>query len=481
MAFETDAKHLLKEYCKTYWNLLADRLTYIEKLKGRSIHKLIPKVTEDILKTIEIYDTVQFCSTIIVFLFKKLHGIFSETHAEELNIIYGEIFKKLSSKPDLSAFKKLSDKEILDLYVKISDCLYVTAENASKNHFKGSSLSIGIRTALSLLGHSSEIFHCLQTFYLNSFCDLFENKTTYIDAVFKNLTASCEITEKLGYKKTMVATYAYLNQFLRLFIEYSITNSVETNFTVEVQENCLNFLLKILDALKYSQQLLKCENCNIKSGLHDALRLSLLLKNFITLSLQYNIDITPLITLYNKIITAQYNILNELRQLKCNNYKKFYLRLQTDTHNTAILLNKHQKYEFSLNLFDIYIKNELNVIKNEMEAKNLTRAFYNKSICELDFKKYEEALLDAFLSLVFAEELTDKYMSLVMDIKAKSLKDDKNDDDVEQNNDLQMMSVIDACKIVVERFMYGNVALHLREVKFRYIFIILFLYIIYQL
>ncbi|XP_075989357.1 uncharacterized protein LOC142985208 [Anticarsia gemmatalis] len=464
MAFEVDTKYLLKEYCKTYWNILADRLTYMEKLKNKAIHKLLPKLTEDVLKTIEIYDTVQFTTNILVFLFKKLHSLFSDGYSEQLNAFYGDIFKKISSKSDLNAFKKLNEKEILDLYVKFSDCLYVVAENASKVRFKQSALSTGVRTAISLLGHQSDMFHCLQTFYLNSFCDIFENNTTYMDTIFKNLTASCEITEKLGYKKTMISTYAFLNQFLRLFIEFSVTNNITDNFSVEIQENCLNFMLKILSMLKYSPQLLKCENCDVKTGLHDALRLSFLLKHFITASLQQNIDMAGLKTLYNKVILTQYNILNQLHQLKCSNHEKFYRKLQTDTHNTAISLNRHQVYEFSINLFDIYIKNELFI--QDFDCKNVSRAFYNKSICELDFKLYENALKDAFLSLVFSKDLnSDKYMSLVMDIKAKYLKDDQIDQD-EQDDQLQLMSVLDASRIVMEKENNENMKAFLKNVKF---------------
>ncbi|CAB3224492.1 unnamed protein product [Arctia plantaginis] len=467
MAFETDAKNLLKEYCKTYWNILADRLTYIEKLKGKSLQKLLPKLTEDILNTIEIYDTVQFCANGLVFLVKKLHSIYNDSNSEQLNVLYGEIFKKLSSKNDTNTIKKLNEEATLDLYIKMCDCLYVVAENASKTQFKRSSLNIAVRGAISLLGHQPDMFHCLQTFYLNSFCDLFENKTTYADAVFKNLTVSCEITEKLGYRKTMLATYAYLNQFLRLYVEYSVNNSIKENFSVDIQENCLNFMLKVLSMLKYSQQLLKCENCNVKSPLHDALRLSFLLKHFITISMQYNIDITSLTTIYNKLIDTQYSIMNELKRLKCANIKKFYLKLQTDTHNTAILLNRHQKYEFSITLFEIYIRNELTEgSKTEIEYKNVSRAFYNKSICELDYKKYDIALLDAYLSLIFSEDLNlEKHMSLVMDIKAKSLKDDKFDDDGEQNY-LQLLSVVDACSSVLKKGFYGHIELYFKDVKF---------------
>lgn len=474
MAFEVDSKHLLKEYCKTYWNIIADRLCYIEKIRGKSFHKLLPKLLEDILKTIDIYDTVQFFSNIIVFLVKKLHFIFSGTCFEQLNGIYGEIFKRISSKSDLSAFKKLNDKDLLDLYVKFSDCLYVIAENSSKSNFKESSLSITVRAALSMLGHRSDIFHCLQTFYLNAFCDIFENRTTYIDAIFKNLTVSCEITEKLGYKATMVATYPFINQLLRLFIEHSVNNSIKANFTEQIQENCLNFMLKILSELKHCVQLLKCENCRVKSGLHDALKLSFLVKYFITKSLQHNADITNILPLYNKLIDKQYEIINELKKLGCVNYDKCYRKLQTDTHNTAIALNKNQKFELSIRLFEIYIKNELMINESEFEHKNVSRAFYNKSICELDFKRHENALLDAFLSLVFSRDVTsEKYMSLVMDIKAKALKcDEKNDetdddDDIKKNDDLQLISVIDACQMVMERNIYQDLKPFLLDVEFR--------------
>ncbi|KAJ8705491.1 hypothetical protein PYW08_012537 [Mythimna loreyi] len=470
MAFEAEPKNLLKEYSKTYWNIVADRLIYIEKLKGKAIHKLLAKLTEDVLKTLEIYDTAQFCVNILVFLVKKLHFIYSEGYAEQLNGLYGEIFEKLSKKTDLNVFKKLKEKDMLDLYVKLNDCLYVIAENSSKSNFKESALTVAVRSVITFLGHRSDIFHCLQTFYLNSFCDIFVNKTTYLDAIFKNLVVSCEITEKLGYKDIMVATYPFIGQFLRLFIEYSVNKGIKINFTQEIQENCLNFTIKLLTELKNCDQLLKCENCKVKSGLHDALRLSFLLKHFITNAVENNSDLSNLLPLYNTVIERQYTIMSELKKLGCVNYEKCYRKLQTDTHNTAILLNKNQKYEFSINLFEVYIKNELSVTKKEFEHKNVARAFYNKSICELDYKKHENALLDAFLSLVFSKEMSsEKYMSLVMDIKAKALKcDEKNDDDddVEKNDDLQLISVVEACKIVMEQKIYGDLTPFLKDVKF---------------
>lgn len=470
MAFEAESKNLLKEYNKTYWNIIADRLCYLEKLKGKAVHKLIPKLTEDILKTLDIYDTVALTSNVLVFLVKKLHFIFSESYSSQLNVLYADVFKKLSSKSDLSAFKSLKENEITDLYVKILDCLYVVAENSSKSCFKDSALGVCVRAAISLLGHRSDMFHCLQTFFLNSFCDVFENKTTYADAVFKNLTVSCEITDKLGYKTVLLQTYPYLNQFLRLFIEYSINKSIKSNFTEEMQTNCLNFMIKILNELKTCQQLVKCENCKVQTGLHDALRLSFLTKEFITISLNNNTEITTLIPVYKTLIAKQYEIMSDLKKLGCVNYEKCYRKLQTNTHNTAILLNKNQKYEFSINLFDIYIKNELCLSSNNFEHSNVARAFYNKSICELDFKSHEQALLDAFMSLVFSKDMSsEKYMSLVMDIKAKALKiyDDEDDDKI--SDELQLVSVIEACKMVMEKRMYGDLRPFFKDVKFRYV------------
>uniref|UniRef100_A0A2A4J1X8 Uncharacterized protein n=1 Tax=Heliothis virescens TaxID=7102 RepID=A0A2A4J1X8_HELVI len=470
MAFEVESKNLLRDYYKTYWSIIADRLIYIEKLKGKAIHKLLPKLTEDILKTLDIYDTTQFCANILVFLVKKMHFMYSENYSEQLNEFYREIFEKLSRKPDVGGFKKLKDKELLDLYIKFSDCLYVIAENSSKNRFKDSALTVVVRTALSLLGHCPDMYHCLQTFYLNSFCDIFVNKTTYIDTIFKNLTVSCEMTEKLGYKTAMKATYPFIGQFLRLFIEYSINNSIKSNFVQQTQEQCLTFMLKLIEELKNCNQLLKCENCKVNSGLHDALRLSFLLKHFITNAVQNNSDLNTLLPLYNTIINKQYEIMAELNRLGCVNYEKCYRKLQTDTHNTAILLNKNKKYEFSINLFEIYIQNELSNNIIEFERKNVARAFYNKSICELDNSKHENALLDAYLSLVFAGELSsDKYMSLVMDIKAKALKlDEKGDDDENDdvNDDLQLISVLDACKIAMEKQLYGDLKPFLKDVEF---------------
>lgn len=463
MAFESDPKNFVKEYCKVYWSILLDSLTYLEKLKGKSLHKLIPTLTENIFIIIDIYDTKQFCVHVLVPLIKRLHTVFSDGNSEQLNKLYEDIFNKISHKTDLEEFKKLNDAGILDLYIKLSECFYVIVENAAKNNFKDSTLITSVRTAILLLGHRTDMFHCLQTFYLNSFCDLLGSKTVYIDNLFKNLIVSCDMTVKLGYKDTMLATYAFLSQLLRVYMEYSVTNSIIDNFAVEIQVNCLKFMLKILSMLKFSRQQTKCDStCTVKTGLHDALRLSFVVKDYITISLQNEIDISTIIYLYNEIMQAQYNITNELKQLKCTNWKRLFEKLQINSHNTAIFLNSYKQYEFSINLLEIFIKNELNI--KDMRQPNVSRAFYNKSICELDFKKYEIALLDAYLALAFSSDLnSDKYMSLVMDIKDKSMKDESFDDD---NDQLQLMSVMEACQMVINRKLYDDLESHLKDVKF---------------
>ncbi|XP_063632410.1 uncharacterized protein LOC134803540 [Cydia splendana] len=453
MPFEYEQNNLLSEYCKTYWNLLADRLMFIEKFKTgrRAIIKLLPKLIEDIQKVILMYDSVQFCNTILVFLLKKLHFLYNTEHAKELNKSFGMIFESLSLKKDVKSFKKLTEKEMLELYVKFSDCFYVIAENATKLNFQDSVLTAAVRSCIPFIGHVPELFHCLQTFYLNSFCCILtDNDNLSInETVLNSLIISCETTEKLGYLKAMRATYPYINQLLRVFIEYNLS---KLTLTEESQETCLKLIILLLDKLKDTEQLLKCDNCKIKSGLHDALRLSFLAKNFVSACLNSKLDVNMVLQPYLMIIKKQHIILTDLCRLGCSNHEKCLRKLQTDIHNTAILLNKAENYNSAIQLFDLYLTHEFLHFKTAQDLKNISRALYNKSICELDCRMYEKALLDGFLSLVFAQPeglSSEKYMSLVMDVKAKAL---KGCDDEE----LQMMTVLDACNVAVERKLYGN-------------------------
>ncbi|XP_063544188.1 uncharacterized protein LOC134752408 [Cydia strobilella] len=453
MPFEYEQDNLLSEYCKTYWNLLADRLMFIEKFKTgrRAIIKLLPKLIEDIQKVILIYDSVQFCNTILVFLLKKLHFLYNTAHAKELNKSFGMIFESLSLKKDVKSFKKLTEKEMLELFVKFSDCFYVIAENATKLNFQDSVLTAAVRSCIPFIGHAPELFHCLQTFYLNSFCCILtDNDNPSInETVLNSLIISCETTEKMGYLKAMRATYPYINQLLRVFIEYNLS---KLTLTEETQETCLKLIILLLDKLKDTEQLLKCDNCKIKSGLHDALRLSFMAKNFVSVCLNSKLDVNMILQPYLMIIKKQHSILTDLCRLGCSNHEKYLRKLQTDIHNTAILLNKSENYNSAIQLFDLYLRHEFLHFKAAQDFKNISRALYNKSICELDCRMYEKALLDGFLSLVFAQPeglSSEKYMGLVMDVKAKAL---KGCDDEE----LQMITVLDACNVAVERKLYGN-------------------------
>ncbi|XP_045530463.1 uncharacterized protein LOC123718115 [Pieris brassicae] len=436
MPFESDI--LLKEYYKTYWSVLADRITYIEKLKPLRIPivKLFPKLNEDLSKVIKIYaDQNDFCKNILPFIVKKLNVIYVDVSLSNLNKTYQIIFDNIRSY-DLSGLK---DEHLEEIYTKFSECVYVITEISSKSDFKDSPLDEIVRTCLSLLGHRPDIFHCLQTFYLNSFMYIF-SRPKDAENVFRNMLVSCETTEKLGYKSIMVSTYPYLNQLLRLCIEYYQRKKFELN------ENCLNLILFLMEKVKNCKQLIKCENCKIQTGYHDALRLSFLVKNIVNLNTKEKL-------LYS-IIDEQYDILKTLRLLKCTNHEKYYAKLVSDTHNTAIQFYKSQQYDFAIRLFDFCIKNEF-----ETQNKNLCRALYNKSICEADRKLYVNALKDAFLSMVFDNgQNVEKYMSLVLDIKGKAV-----NNEVENSERIQLMSVLDACDEISE---YENLVPMLRKVKF---------------
>ncbi|XP_048485671.1 uncharacterized protein LOC105398787 [Plutella xylostella] len=481
MPFECEAENLLKEYIKTYWNILVDRIMYIEKLKAgkRAIIKLLPKLVEDTEKIIHLYDTAQFCSNILIFLVKKLYFLYSDHYAKQVNDAYKAIFEAISKKSDLKKFKTLSDKDVFDLYTKLSEAFYVVAENSAKIAFKDSTLPIAVRLSISLLGHKSDIYHCLQTFYLNAFCYLMKEQLdlNFTETVLRGMVHSCESTERLGYEKAMTASYPYIYQMLRLFIEFSVLNSDKRrwskHFNIECQENCLKLMMLLMKKLRNTEQLLKCDNCNIKTGLHDSLRLSFSVKSFISISLSQELNVTTILPLYYELIQAQHNIMKELANLGCYNHLKCLKKAQTDIHNTAILLNKSSLYEYSIKTFDLYLKEEIKHYKNESDLKNISRGFYNKSICELDFKLYEQALQSAYLSFFFAQPeglSSEKYISLVIDIKAKILKA-KPEENLEDSQEiasqehLQLTTVLNAFKNAIQSDFYGDLSPFLRPLK----------------
>ncbi|XP_038221157.1 uncharacterized protein LOC119839056 [Zerene cesonia] len=451
MPFECDADSLLKDYHKTYWSILADRIAYIERLKTKlAIKKLLPKFSDDLAKVIIIYkDIYDFCSNLLPIITKKLYHVFND--AAELNESFRRIFDAIASHSN--AIKQCNDKQLTELYVKFNDCIYVVTENSSKIDFKNSPLEDIIRTCLALLGHRSDIFHCLQTFYLNSFLYIFNRRANDIDNVFKNLLVSCETTEKLGYKSLMYATYPFLNQMLRLWIEsYGMNVS-------NMEASCLSFVLFLMGKAKRCSQLVKCENCSSKTGLHDALRLSFLVKNLINRAVNDN-SFASKSEIFQAIRDEQYAILDELKSAGCVNTCKYHVKLQTDVHNSAILLHKAGNYEFSITLFDVYLKKEFENSKGA-DFKNVSRGLYNKSICELDNKMYDTGVRDAFLSLAFSQDFkSEKYMSLVVDMKGKAA---KSAEDNGNNQELQFVSALSACESVAGSV---DVKPFLRNVKF---------------
>ncbi|CAH2062135.1 unnamed protein product, partial [Iphiclides podalirius] len=289
-----------------------------------------------------------------------------------------------------------------------------------------------------------------------------EDITTIIKTVLRSFRESCEATEKLGYRRVMDVMYPYIAQLLRLHMEYYILHfnekSWKEHFDVPIQVSCLGIVRFLIKKLGKAQQMSKCEGCNIRSGLHDALRLSFLSKSLVSGSISQDLDVAQLLPTYISVVQAQYAMLSELNKLGCPNQAKCLRKLQTDVHNTAIALNKAHLYEHSIKLFNTYLKAEIQCVRSDAEFKNVARALYNKSISELDCKLYEEALKSAYLSLAFSgkEGLTSvKYMSLVMDIKAKSLKSFEDDEESEGDK-LQRLSVLGACKLLADSSEYGN-------------------------
>lgn len=464
MPFEYKYENLLHEYAKTYWNICADRLLYIESQKTKiSIRNLLTKLAEDIYNVIQMYNTVQFCSTIINFLMKKLHFLYSNSNPAEVNSIFGRIFEILSSKNDLKSFKRLSERDTLDMLTKLVDCLYVVAENGTKINFKDSSLTNNVLCIISFIGHSPNIHYCLHN-VICSIISIFEKQNTaYTETALNNLITSFETAEKCGYSSTMNVIYPYIGQFIKLYIEWYMTNNESLNISESIQESCLHVIYFLARTLTNCNQISKCLNCSIKSGLHDALRLLLLSKQIIIVSIEKNIPITRMLPIFCQIIQYQHKIIKGLCSKNCINYEKGYKKLQSDIHNTAIVLNNKKQYEYSIKLFNIYLENEIANFKTEIELKNISRALYNKSICELDFQQHIEALKDAYLSLIFAQPEglhTEKYMSLVIDIKAKSLSTNDSDE-------LQLMTVLDVCEMTVDSNDYGNLKPFFCNLKFR--------------
>lgn len=440
MLFECDTQYMIKDYHKTYWSILADRINYIEKLKsiGLRIIKLLPKLNEDLTKVIQIYtDQYDFCVNFLPFLVKKLNFIYADVSLRGLIETYRILFDNIQS----YNLNELNEEKINVVFSKFSECLYVITETSSTIDFKDSPLDEIIRTCLSLFKHRPDIFHCLQTFYLNSFLYIF-NTPNDAENVFRNMLLSCKTTEMLGYENIMVLTYPYINQLLRIYIEYCQRKKIG-----QMSINCLNFILFLMEKVKNCKQLIKCENCSVQSGFHDALRLSLLVKNIV--------DETDTDNVLSSIIEDQYIIFRKLKDLGCINHEKYYKKLSTDTHNMAVRFYKLKRYDFAIRLFDFCIKNAFHA-----QNKDLCQALYNKGICELDNKMYENALKDAFLSVLFDNgQNLEKYMSLVLDIKGKALKNE-----VENYAKLQIMSVLEACS---NNELYGNLVPFIQDFKFR--------------
>ncbi|XP_050676836.1 uncharacterized protein LOC126973535 [Leptidea sinapis] len=447
MPFE--CQELLRQYNSTYWSILADRIAYIEVLKTlkMSIGKLLPRVNEHIIKLITIYEPVQFCTSLLPFLVKKLFYIYSDVAYVELNNTYRDIFNQISIYS--TKIKILSEKDTKALYVKLSDCLHIITDNLSKNNFKDFNvLEDAVQVCMSLLGHLPDIHHCLLTFYLNSFCYIFKNykDENCLENVLNNMEVSCETTKKMGYVTIMNTTYPFISQMLRICIE-----NKRVNVTESLQSVYLDLISYLMNKLETSNQLLKCDGCSVKSGLHDSIRLSFLSKTVI----EANPNTTNLPKFY-KTVETQYQILAQLKSLGCVNYDKYCQKIQSATHNTAVSFNKLQKHEYSIRLFNVYLKLEF----KGTDYKNISRALYNKSICEADNKMYKEALFDAFLSLVYSRDhLADKYMTLVLDIKAKALK-------IEDIKELQPVSVLDACEAMLQDDRYGDLKPYLTRVQF---------------
>ncbi|XP_052745796.1 uncharacterized protein LOC112045697 [Bicyclus anynana] len=469
MSFEYDDGSLLNEYYKTYAYIIIDRVTYIDKLKSKlKILKLLPKLIEDITKTIKIYDTVQFCTDMLTFIIKKISYVFNDWPAE-VNDSIGKIFECIACS-DMKQFKNLSEKQAIDLFVKFNECLLTVTENSLRINCKNPILDSVTRVCVSILGHIPDMFHCFQTIFLNSFCCIFNDKTnpTLIDNLLKNILTSCEMTEKLGYKSTIYATYPFISQCLRLYIEYCVNNEKSDHINEETQASCFNLVIFLMEKLKTTKQLSKCENCNIKTGLHDALRVALTVKHIVIMSLNKNIDSKTNLPLYLTIVEHQYVVLEELNKLKCPNQERCFRKLQIDINNLAVMLNKHKHYEHSIKLFDIYLKYELKYLKSDADFKNISRALYNKGICELDAKDYKKSLINAYLSLVFSlpDGLeSEKYMSLVIDVKSKALQS-VTEGSSDKITDMQAMSILEACNLVYEDEDYGHFKMYLKNLNF---------------
>ncbi|GBP10019.1 hypothetical protein EVAR_77468_1 [Eumeta japonica] len=167
LSFE-DACEMPKQYCKTYWAILAD----------------------------------------------------SERDNTELNANFEIIFKSLLDKNDYKQ-KNISETTSIDLYKKLMDCFGVIFEDALRNGSQNIAFTTAVKFALSVLKDSKEICHCIKTFYLNSFSNILDDKESkFVAENLKRVHDDCEMTERLKYEGAMNLTYSYLSHILRIYMDF---------------------------------------------------------------------------------------------------------------------------------------------------------------------------------------------------------------------------------------------------------------------
>lgn len=412
------------------------------------VSKILPSLTSDLTKTIYLYNPMQFFQDILLILIKKLIYLFGDNHNAELNKTVNNIFVTL-----IKHNWTVSVKENYYNHYKIfNECLMVVGENSIRSGSACSVLELCIKYGFKIFMKKEDIIKCLNTFYLDIFIYIFKEKNDLFILEIK-LNEALKLFEIDN--KYVVLSYSYFNHMLRVYIENAAEKFDENkwieNFPPNIQVLYLKIILLLANKMDKTEQLSKCDNCKYKSGLHDSLRLCFVTKVLISNSIKHEMDVSTLLPMIIEITKLQVCIINKLKENKCVNIEKYEFKSQTNIHNTAILLYKSKYFEFSLQLFEIYLRNEF---QENKDKKSVARGLYNKAICELDAKKYKQALVSAFLSLIFSfngNNCNDKYMSLVIDIKSKS----QDNGDEEKSNYIVDCTILDACRLYNNTPIYG--------------------------
>lgn len=463
--FQTDK--LISTYAKRYWNILSHRVTYISRKRSNiDILGLLPKIREDFLKIIEIYNIIPICNDILPVMIKILCYCYKGKYSMMLNNLFIDIFNKLNRRSDLDAVKASSDVDCHEIYLKLNDCILMVIENSLGLNFKDSAISHCVKFAIGLLKHKDDLTNCLRQYYLNYYTKIFPANVNSdsLKKVICTFTKICELSEK-KFSKAMSLTYPYLGSIFRTHINYAIENYDKTKclemFPLELASNYLEICQMLIKKMSTTKQIVECDNCEKETGYHDSLKLSFSLKSYINICCKYEIDISRIMPKFLEILEEEKSIIRNLKMLPCANIALYEKKYQVDINNMAISVFEMKSYDNAANLFDFYITNQLK--EPDFDQISLCRAAHNKSICEIDSKHSEKGVRSSMLSLLLAEQSTrsDKYMSLIISAKFQALKSE------EPNATVVQMTVLDFAREYIEMDSYKNIKHILGKIDFR--------------